>query len=343
MSLPAGSGPFPGVVLVQPFGGLERHVDRLVGSGYVVLDADLRGNGTSDPDPSQGTDLDMGSTLDVVNAARALAADQRVDSSRVALIGVGMGGLIAINAQVVAPDVVAAVVAENPPSIDLWQNIEYFFEPDDEFRALIVDQRGTPEENPELWADVSPATFVDRVDSPLLILQGTGDTGNDPAWSDATVATFTAAGKSAEVITFDGADPTSTRLGRKRSWPQSRSSPRASDFGRCPGGRCIAGTSAVVAAAQADPHIGRHLAGYVAMTALPSSLAPVEPIARAVYELLVGGRRWLQAPTLDDHVRARPNGTCHEDGADPRGISLVGPRRSSAEGSIERHGSGRHG
>ena len=33
MSLPAGSGPFPGVVLVQPFGGLERDVDRLVGSG----------------------------------------------------------------------------------------------------------------------------------------------------------------------------------------------------------------------------------------------------------------------------------------------------------------------
>ena len=138
----------------------------------------------------------MGSTLDVVNAARALAADPRVDSSRVALVGVGLGGLIAINAQVVAPDVVAAVVAENPSSIDVWQNIEYFFEPDDEFRALIVDPRGTPEENPELWADVSPATFVDRVDSPLLILQGTGDTGNDPAWSDTTVATFTAAGKS---------------------------------------------------------------------------------------------------------------------------------------------------
>jgi TRAP-type C4-dicarboxylate transport system substrate-binding protein/dienelactone hydrolase len=206
MSLPAGSGPFPAVVLVQPFGGLERDVDRLVGSGYVVLDADLRGNGNSDPDPSEGTDLEMGSTLDVINAARALAADPRVDSSRVALVGSGLGGLIAINAQVVAPDVVAAVVAENPSSLDVWQNIEYFFEPDDEFRSLIVDPRGTPEENPELWADVSPATFVDRVDSPLLILQGTGDTGNDPAWSDATVATFTAAGKSAEVITFDGAD-----------------------------------------------------------------------------------------------------------------------------------------
>jgi dipeptidyl aminopeptidase/acylaminoacyl peptidase len=191
---------------VQPFGGLERDVDRLVGSGYVVLDADLRGNGNSDPDPSEGTDLEMGSTLDVINAARALAADPRVDSSRVALVGSGLGGLIAINAQVVAPDVVAAVVAENPSSLDVWQNIEYFFEPDDEFRSLIVDPRGTPEENPELWADVSPATFVDRVDSPLLILQGTGDTGNDPAWSDATVATFTAAGKSAEVITFDGAD-----------------------------------------------------------------------------------------------------------------------------------------
>jgi hypothetical protein len=37
-------------------------------------------------------------------------------------------------------------------------------------------------------------------------LQGTVDTGNDPAWSDSTVEVFTAAGKSAEVITFDGAN-----------------------------------------------------------------------------------------------------------------------------------------
>ena len=186
LSLPAGSGPFPAVVLVQPFGGLEREAERLVHAGYVVLETDLRGHGNSDPDPSQATDLEMGSTLDVVNAARALAIEPRVDASRIALVGAGLGGLIVINAEVVAPEVAAAVIAKNPSSIDVWQNIEYYLEPDDEARALIVDSRGTPDDNPMLWADLSPATFADRIDSPLLILQGTGDTGNDPSWSDAT-------------------------------------------------------------------------------------------------------------------------------------------------------------
>lgn len=206
LSLPEGSGPFPGVVLVQPFGGLERAVERLVGAGYVVLHTDLRGNGDSDPDPAQGTDLEMGATLDVINAARALAGDPRVDSARIALFGIGLGGLIAINAQVVAPDVVAAVVAANPSSIDLWENIEYFLDPADEMWTRIVEPRGTPDQNPELWADLSPATFIDRVDSPLLILQGTADTANDPKWSAATAATFTDSAKSASVSTLHGAD-----------------------------------------------------------------------------------------------------------------------------------------
>ena len=122
------------------------------------------------------------------------------------MVGAGLGGLIVINAEVVAPEVAAAVIAKNPSSIDVWQNIEYYFEPDDGARALIVDSRGTPDDNPTLWAELSPATFADRIDSPLLILQGTGDTGNDPSWSDATAHTFTDAGKGAEVVTFEGAD-----------------------------------------------------------------------------------------------------------------------------------------
>jgi 2-polyprenyl-6-methoxyphenol hydroxylase-like FAD-dependent oxidoreductase len=43
-------------------------------------------------------------------------------------------------------------------------------------------------------------------------------------------------------------------------------------------------TTAIVDAAQVDARIIPHMAGYLAMTALPSSLAPAEPFARAVYE-----------------------------------------------------------
>lgn len=206
LTLPTGSGPFPAVVLVQPFGGLERATQRLVDAGYAVLDTDLRGLGDSDDDPSQGTDLDMGSTRDVVNAARAIGADPRIDSSRIALVGAGLGGLLAINAHVVAPDAISAVVATNPSSLDLWQNIEAFLDPDDAVRIRIVEQRGTPDENPELWADLSPATFIDRVESPLLVVQGTGETFNDPAWANAATEAYQVAGKDARLVVLDGAD-----------------------------------------------------------------------------------------------------------------------------------------
>lgn len=43
-------------------------------------------------------------------------------------------------------------------------------------------------------------------------------------------------------------------------------------------------SAAIVAAAERDPRIAPHLAGFLAMRELPSSVAPAEPLARAVYE-----------------------------------------------------------
>jgi hypothetical protein len=43
-------------------------------------------------------------------------------------------------------------------------------------------------------------------------------------------------------------------------------------------------SAAIVATAEQGPRIAPHLAGFLAMSELPSSLAPAEPLARAVYE-----------------------------------------------------------
>jgi hypothetical protein len=40
----------------------------------------------------------------------------------------------------------------------------------------------------------------------------------------------------------------------------------------------------ILEAAPADPRILEHAPGYLAMTALPGTLEPAEPLARAVYE-----------------------------------------------------------
>ena len=57
----------------------------------------------------------------------------------------------------------------------------------------------------------------------------------------------------------------------------------------------------IAAAVEADPRIGRHAAGYFAMTALPETIRPAEPLARAVYE---DGWRptYAPGPTRDELV-----------------------------------------
>ena len=57
----------------------------------------------------------------------------------------------------------------------------------------------------------------------------------------------------------------------------------------------------IAAAVEADPRIGQHAAGYFAMTALPETLRPAEPLARAVYQ--TGWRpAYAPGPTRDQLV-----------------------------------------
>ncbi len=60
-------------------------------------------------------------------------------------------------------------------------------------------------------------------------------------------------------------------------------------------------TDLIVAAIEADPRIGQHAGRYMAMTALPESLRPAEPLARAAYE---DGWRppYAPGPTRDELV-----------------------------------------
>jgi hypothetical protein len=71
-------------------------------------------------------------------------------------------------------------------------------------------------------------------------------------------------------------------------------------------------SAAIVAAAKADPRIEPHIGGFLSMTALPASLAPAEPLARAAYE---SGWRPAPAdgPTRDELVAllTAPRGGAH--------------------------------
>ncbi len=224
---PPGDGPFPAVVVVHGSvdpdeyisgGDLEAEQRALVESGYVVLATDLRGYAGSDAadaeslavDPGFGwmTVLDWGMALDVVNALAVLRSGQvaGVDPERIGVVGHSLGGLLAMDAAVIAPGSSDIVVALSAPTTAFGEVIEEYTADDPETRSEISESVGLPSENPQYWADVSPRTFFDRATEPLLLIHGSADDVALAEWSQETAAAWQAAGHQAEVVILDGAD-----------------------------------------------------------------------------------------------------------------------------------------
>ena len=125
LTLPDGTGPHPGVVLVAGSGPQDRDAvvaghplmlvwaDVLTRSGFAVLRYDERGVGASGGIHETATTADL--SLDTEAAAAALAQHEAVDSERVALLGHSEGATIA-TLVATRSDVVTAVVLLAAPA-----------------------------------------------------------------------------------------------------------------------------------------------------------------------------------------------------------------------------------
>lgn len=116
-----------------------------------------------------------------------------------------MGGGVTLNALVVAPGLVDAAVIYASVSSDVVDNHEKWTRSGRPGLAERIERRyGSPEENPEFWAGVSPRTFFDRVSEPVLVHHGTADDTCPIAWADATVEALTDAGADVTYQTYPG-------------------------------------------------------------------------------------------------------------------------------------------
>ncbi|TWG94847.1 prolyl oligopeptidase family protein [Nocardioides sp. J9] len=217
LAVPAGDGPFPALVLAHGYidpavyvngQGMTRERAWLADRGYVVLHVDYRGHAASDPDRSDGMDMRMGYTEDVINAVHALRRWRGpVDDERMAVVGRSMGGGVVYNALVAQPGLVRAGVVFAPVSSDAVDNFDRWIRNDpgrDSLSSRILRRYDEPRRNPDFWAGISARTYFGDVTEPVLIHHGTLDDSCPLRWSRQTARLMRAAGVDVTLRTYPG-------------------------------------------------------------------------------------------------------------------------------------------
>jgi carboxymethylenebutenolidase len=175
LAQPAGKGPFPAVVVVHEWWGLDSWVkgqaDQLAAAGYVALAPDLyRGKVTSKPEEAHqlmsGLSEDR-AVADLKGAYAFLNGRSDVRKDRVGAIGWCMGGRYSLRLAVEEPALAAAVAYYGAPPSD-------------------------------------PANIA-RIKAPVLGNYGAADTGPSPETVREFEAAMKKAGKSVDVKLYEGA------------------------------------------------------------------------------------------------------------------------------------------
>lgn len=118
LSMPKGKGPFPGVIVIHEWWGLNANVkhwaDRLAADGYAAIAIDLyQGQVATTPDDAlkymRGVNDDGGAVV-ISSAMKFLAEDPRIKATKRAAIGWCFGGGWSLRAALDHPQLDAAVI-----------------------------------------------------------------------------------------------------------------------------------------------------------------------------------------------------------------------------------------
>ena len=143
----------------------------LLQKGYVVIAPDYRGSIGYGRSWREGVYMDVGGkdAKDAWLAANYLKTLPYVDMNRVGVWGLSYGGFFTLIAITDQPKLFRAAV-------DVAGVVDYEMYYEDPYHGGWTQSRiGTPEQHPEVYANASPISHVDRLETPLLVLHGTSD------------------------------------------------------------------------------------------------------------------------------------------------------------------------
>lgn len=203
----------------------ERYIaytDAFSRNGYIVFRSDYRGHGNSEG-TARGGYSSNDYTIDILNAVASIKRYPDADPKRIGMWGHSMGGHITLRNMVVNKDVKvgviwAGVVASYPDLLYNWRRVsDTVITPSSTptqlssrggagWRNQLLQEYGTPEENPEFWNSISANTYLSEISGPLQIHHGTADSSVPVAFSEMLQEQMAAAGKVSELYTYPGDD-----------------------------------------------------------------------------------------------------------------------------------------
>ena len=143
----------------------------LLQKGYVVIMPDYRGSIGYGKAWREGVYMDVGGkdAKDAWMVTNYLKTLPYVDMDRVGVWGLSYGGFFTLIAVTDQPKLFRAAV-------DVAGVADYAMYYEDPYHGGWTASRiGTPEQHPEVYANASPLSHVDRLERPLLVLHGTSD------------------------------------------------------------------------------------------------------------------------------------------------------------------------
>lgn len=207
LTIPAGAKAknLPLIVLVHggPKGprdtwGYDPEVQFLANRGYAVLQPNFRASGGYGKKFLNAGDLQWGKLMqdDITWGVKHLIDQKIVDPSKVVIMGGSYGGYATLAGLAFTPDLYAGGVDIVGPSniFTLLESIPAYWEAG---RAFLYGMVGDPntEEGKKLIKEASPLFSVDKINKPLLIIQGANDPRVKQAEADQIVIALRDKGK----------------------------------------------------------------------------------------------------------------------------------------------------